>query len=98
MAKVVWTDEAERWLRKIHDYIAQDKPGAAFEVVRSIYARTQILEQFPELGQTYKSPSGREARILLWGHCRVVYLRPSDDEVHVVGVFHGAMDLGQYLK
>ena len=29
MAKLVWTAEAERWLRRIHDYIATDKPGAA---------------------------------------------------------------------
>ena len=49
MAKVVWTEEAERWLRKIHDYIAQDKPEAAFNVVQSIYRRAQILVQFPQL-------------------------------------------------
>ncbi len=29
MAKIVWTEEAERWLKDIHDYIAQDNPVAA---------------------------------------------------------------------
>jgi plasmid stabilization system protein ParE len=29
MAKMNWTDEAEKWLRDIHDYIAQDNPMAA---------------------------------------------------------------------
>lgn len=67
MAKVVWTPEAERWLLKIHDYIAQDKPAAAFEVVQSIYARAQILQQFPKLGQSYRTQSRREARILIPG-------------------------------
>jgi len=98
LAKVIWTDEAERWLLKIHDYIALDKPAAAFHVVESIYKRAQILEQFPDLGQRYRTASGREARILRWGHYRIVYLQPSAGEVHVVGVFHGAMQLDQYLE
>jgi len=98
LAKVVWTQEAERWLLKIHDYIAQDKPAAAFKVVESIYARAQVLEQFPKLGQSYLSQSGRDTRVLLWGHYRIVYLQPNEHEVHIVGVFHGAMELDHYLK
>jgi len=98
LAKVVWTREAERWLLKIHDYIARDKPAAAFRVVESIYARAQILADFPELGHSYRSQSGRDVRILLWGHYRIVYLQPNHDEVHVLGVFHGAMELDRYLK
>ena len=98
MAEVVWTEEAERWLLKIHDYIAKDSPAAAFKVVQSIYERVQILERFPDLGHGYTSPSGRDTRILLWGHYRIVYLKRSQDEVHIVGVFHGAMDLNQYLE
>lgn len=98
MATVVWTAEAERWLRKIHDYIARDKPAAAFGVVESIYGRAQILADFPDLGHTHKSPSGRDVRILLWGHYRIVYLRRAEDELHILGVFHGAMELDQYLR
>jgi len=97
LAKVVWTAEAERWLLKIHDYIAVDSPANAFNLAKSIYGRAQILEQFPQLGHVYKSPSGRELRILLWGHYRIVYLVRPDDEVHVVGVFHGAMKLENYV-
>jgi toxin ParE1/3/4 len=97
VAEVVWTNEAGRWLLKIHDYIAKDSPANAFNVVQAIYARAQILAQFPELGHIYRSPSGRETRILLWGHYRIVYLRRSTEEVHILGVFHGAMDLNQYV-
>jgi toxin ParE1/3/4 len=98
LAKIVWTPEAERWLLKIYDYIARDKPATAFEVVESIYGRAQILEQFPMLGQSYRTPSGRDTRILLWGHYRIVYLEAKEDEIHIVGVFHGAMELDHYLK
>jgi toxin ParE1/3/4 len=98
LATIVWTEEAERWLRKIHDYIARDKPAAAFSVVESIYRRTQILADFPQLGHSHKSASGRQVRILLWGHYRIVYLQFSADELHVLGVFHGAMEMDQYLR
>ena len=47
MATVVWTQEAERWLLKIHDYIVIDSPVNAFNVVQSIYQRAQILKEFP---------------------------------------------------
>ena len=36
MAKIVWTAEAEQWLRDIYDYIAQDNPTAADKVVAGI--------------------------------------------------------------
>jgi plasmid stabilization system protein ParE len=98
LAKVVWTAEAERWLLKIHDYIAADSPVNAFNVVKSIYERAQILERFPLVGHAYRSSSGRDLRILLWGHYRIVYLVRPTDEVHVVGVFHGAMKFEAYLK
>ena len=31
------TAEAEQWLRRIHDYIAYDKPAATFGIVESLY-------------------------------------------------------------
>jgi plasmid stabilization system protein ParE len=68
LAKVVWTAEAERWLLRIHDYIASDKPAAGFEVVESLYRRAEILTEFPDIGHTYRTPSGRTVRILLWSH------------------------------
>jgi plasmid stabilization system protein ParE len=97
LAKVVWTEEAERWLLKIHDYIARDSSANAFNVIKSIYARAQILERFPMVGHAYRSPSGRDIRILLWGHYRIAYLIRPDGDVHIVGVFHGAMKLDDLL-
>jgi len=98
LAKVVWTQEAERWLLKIHDYIVVDSPVNAFNVVQSIYQRAQILKEYPQLGQAYRSVSGRELRILLWGHYRIVYRLMPGDEVHIIGVFHGAMKLENYIR
>jgi plasmid stabilization system protein ParE len=43
MAEIIWSEEAERWLKDIHDYIAQDNSAAADKVVSGIYQRAQIL-------------------------------------------------------
>ena len=64
MAQIRWTEEAVRWLRDIHDYIAVDNPGAAANVVTSIYKRSQLLGEQPEIGHKYQTVSGREVRIL----------------------------------
>jgi plasmid stabilization system protein ParE len=50
LAKVVWTAEAEERLKEIHDYVALDKPAAAFRLVESIYRRVEILATFSDLG------------------------------------------------
>ena len=73
MAEVIWTPEAERWLREIHSYIATDNPNAAEKVVRGNYGRVEILRQFPEIGYKYER-SQRHIRILLYGHYRIAYL------------------------
>jgi len=49
LAKVEWTGEASRRLKAIHDYVAEDKPEAAFRLVESIYRRVEVLAAFPDL-------------------------------------------------
>jgi toxin ParE1/3/4 len=50
MAKISWIVEAEAWLADIFAFIAQENPKAARNVVRSIYDKVQILQDFPEIG------------------------------------------------
>jgi toxin ParE1/3/4 len=65
MAEINWTAEAERWLRDIHDYIAEDNPEAASRVVEGIYEKAQLLRQFPELGHRYERLPGYVSNMLL---------------------------------
>lgn len=53
MAELIWTEESERWLKDIFDYISADNPAAAEGVVRGIYDRAQTLLTFPESGCRY---------------------------------------------
>nr|MBF0223611.1 type II toxin-antitoxin system RelE/ParE family toxin [Desulfobulbaceae bacterium] len=66
MAKLRWAREAEQWLKDIHDYIAGDNPAAAHKVIAGIYDKAQLLRDFPEVGQKYRSEPEGDIRILLY--------------------------------
>jgi plasmid stabilization system protein ParE len=97
MATLTWTREAETWLLDIFAYIAQDNPEAATRVVEGIYERTQVLSEFPQVGHRYQSMEDREVRILLYGHYRIAYLIKSEQDIDILGVFHGTLDMQRYL-
>jgi plasmid stabilization system protein ParE len=42
MATIAWTEEAQRWLEDIFEYIAADDPYAAVRTVQGIYERAQL--------------------------------------------------------
>ena len=85
MAEINWTVEAERWLRDIYDYIAEDNPDAASRVVEGIYEKVQLLRQFPELGYRYERLPHQHIRILLYGHYRIAYLIKPDGNYRYLG-------------
>ena len=95
MAEISWTDEAQRWLNDIFEYIAADNPEAAARTVQGIYDRAHDLRRFPELGSRYTA-SSRHVRVLLYGHYRIAYLVRDDGNIDILGVFHGALDITRY--
>ena len=97
MAEIVWTAQADKWLKDIHDYIAQDDPDAATRVVSGIYDKAQLLRDFPEIGYKYRSEPEGDIRILLYGHYRIAYLFKRKEQIDILGVFHGAMEIDRYL-
>ena len=50
MAKVNWTVGALQDLDAIAEYIAADKPDAANRLVTRIFAKVELLKNFPEFG------------------------------------------------
>lgn len=97
MVEIYWTNEAEFWLKDIHDYIAQDKKPIAKKVVSEIYQKVQILKTYPRLGYEYENDENKEIRILLYGHYRIAYLIKDEYTIDILGVFHGALDIERYL-
>ena len=97
MAEINWTDEAEAWLKKIYDYIAEDDCNTAARVVNSIHKRAEIIRDFPFSGQRLLDWEDRHIHILLYGHYRIAYLIKEDSNIDILGVFHDALDIEKYL-
>lgn len=98
MAKIIWTSESERWLKKIFNYISEVSQDAAIEVVEGIYSKAQVLLEHPKIGYIYEHEVEEELRILLYGHYRITYLINSRNDIVILGVFHGALMIERYLK
>lgn len=97
MAEISWAQEAQTWLRDIYDYIAADNLDAAARTVSGIYQRAQLLKQHPEIGYRHETAGLLEVRILLYGHYRITYLIKANNDIDILGVFHGALDIDRYL-
>ena len=95
MATIAWTEEAQRWLEDIFEFIVADNPAAAARTVQEIHDRAQDLASFPEIGHRYVA-SARNVRILLYEHYRIAYLVKDDRNIDVLGVFHGSLDITKY--
>lgn len=97
MVEVFWTQEAEKWLKNIHDYIADDNEKMAKKVVGDIYQKAQLLRSFSEIGYLYSNHENKQIRILLYGHYRIAYLLKTKQQIDVLGVFHGALAIEKFI-
>ncbi|RJR23056.1 MAG: type II toxin-antitoxin system RelE/ParE family toxin [Nitrospiraceae bacterium] len=97
MAKINWTKEAEDWLKIIFNYIAEDNNDAAVRLVTAIYRKAEILNDFPLIGYKLHDWPDRHIRVLLYGHYRIAYLIRDEENIDILGVFHGSLNLDKYL-
>jgi plasmid stabilization system protein ParE len=95
---VKWSRGALSWLREIHHYIERDNPDAASRTVQGILDRIEDLVEFPEIGQSYTSRSGRKVRLLLYGHYRIAYQVTDQKDIRLLGIFHGSLELERRLR
>lgn len=97
MAEIRWTEEAVKWLHDIYEYIAEDNPIAAQDVVEGIYVKVQILKAFPQIGYKYRDEPEGEIRILLYGHYRIAYII-KHEAVEILGIFHGSLEIDKFIE
>lgn len=86
--KVVWTQNARRELRAIHDYIAQNSLKYAQGMVDHITRRTKTLARFPRLEPEvpeYEDELIRE----LYEHPYPIIYRIREKRIEVLSVVHG---------
>ncbi len=92
MAVLRWTAEAERSLRDVYKFIAQNRPATAQRTIESILNRVESLREAPTLGQPWQQRR-QGVRRLTYGRFQIAYLFDDPSEIIVLGVFHGLIFL-----
>jgi plasmid stabilization system protein ParE len=85
---IIWTAPALEDLDEIADYIALDNVGAAARLVEKIFAATDRLAQFPNLGRKVPELPNLPYRELIISPCRVIY-RVEQERVFIAMVTRG---------
>jgi toxin ParE1/3/4 len=71
--QVHWTNRAKARLRLIHQYIAEDSPKTALQVVDRVTARSQQLAELPRSGRQVPEYERNDIRELLVKPYRIIY-------------------------
>ena len=83
-----WTGEAAVDLEHITDYLFQNAPERAAELVRGIYNAPVALPTFPYRGRAGKKEGTRE--LVLSSLPYIVVYQITGEVIHVVRILHGA--------
>jgi plasmid stabilization system protein ParE len=83
--------------REIYTYISRHSPRERTRSSTGSIEKAHLPLTFPDVGHLYQPEKYPGVRILLYGRYRIVYQRRSDENVYVLGVFHGALDLKRHL-
>jgi plasmid stabilization system protein ParE len=83
---VVWTEHALVCLTDIEDFIAQDDPTAAVQLIKKLIARTDILQEHPHAGRRVPEVPKSGLRELVEANYRIVY-RIHEGTVEILTVF-----------
>lgn len=83
-----WADEAAEDLEHITDYLFENAPGRASELVREIYNAPSALLTFPYRGRPGKKEGTRELVLSPLPYIVVYEIR--EDVIYLVRILHGA--------
>ena len=93
--KIKWTKGAENNLTQIEEFIAQDKPKAAVEMVIKIIKSVGRLSDNPALGKIGRIFDTRE--LIISGTPFIVPYRIKSDQIEILRVFHHSMKWPDFI-
>jgi toxin ParE1/3/4 len=95
--RVHWTDRAKARLRLIHDYINNDAPLVAPQVIERLLQRSRQIGDAPYAGRQVPEYQREDLREVLERPYRIIY-RILPDRVDVITVMHYRQLLPTDLK
>ena len=96
MARLRFTERAERDLVEIGDFIARDNPVAAAQFVALLEQRCSLLAVHPLAGRA-RDELIKGLRSLAYGRY-VIFYRAIEDGAEIVRVLNGARDVRRALR
>ena len=90
--KVTWPERAKESLRRVRDRMAEWSEPGADRFAAEVIERSALLGLFPERGRVVQEFGERSLRELVIRDYRLLYF-VGVDEVEILGLIHGAMDL-----
>lgn len=93
--RIQWTKGAERNLKQVEEYIAQDNPRAAIDTVLKIIKSVEALENHPAMGRVDRIFDTRE--LIIGGTPYIVPYRVKAGHIEILRVLHGAMRWPDFL-
>ena len=84
--RIRWTEPAAEALLRIQDYLAEENPGAAFEVVQRIRVALRQLEEHPRMGRSGRVRGTYE--LVIHGVPYIVPYRIKKKEIQILSVYH----------
>jgi plasmid stabilization system protein ParE len=85
---IVWSPLAVDRASEIAKYIAQDKPSAAEEWVKTIFSKVEQLKISPETGRIVPEIRNSQFRELIYGNYRIIY-RIEAERISILTIRHG---------
>ncbi|WP_133138538.1 type II toxin-antitoxin system RelE/ParE family toxin [Legionella genomosp. 1] len=87
--RIKWTKGAQSNLNQIEDYIAQNNPKAAVDIVIKIIKTVGMLSENPTMGRTGRIFDTRE--LIINGTPFIVPYRINSGQIEILRVLHGSM-------
>ncbi len=95
--QVVWTEAARNDLDSVLEYIAEDSPQAAANLLDHFLRAAESLARLCERGRVVPELDDPAIRETFVHSYRILY-EVADAEVRIVGVLHGARDFDRWLR
>jgi toxin ParE1/3/4 len=86
--RIMWTPAAAGDLEQITDYLYEQAPEIADDLVQRIYSAPSVLKQFPNTGRPGRKPGTRELVITSLPY--LIIYSVSGQTIQIHRVLHGA--------
>ena len=80
--KIIWSPLSIDRLSEIIDYISQENPTVAKNIVDTIFTKVDKLIKFPKIGRIVPEANREEIRELIYKNYRIIY----KIEKHVISI------------